>query len=104
MKTILKIEGDEHCYCSPSIKVTYRNPNLGKKAKDKITGFEGVITGFCQYITGCDQYCLMPDKTKDNVYPTGHYFDVNRLEIEKEVAVRLEVETVQGSMESPAVK
>ncbi|EPN30018.1 hypothetical protein A245_46208, partial [Pseudomonas syringae pv. actinidiae ICMP 19096] len=33
---------------------------LGKKARDKISGFEGVITGRAQYLTGCDQYVLSP--------------------------------------------
>lgn len=33
---------------------------LGLKAKDKITGFEGIITARCEYLTGCNQYCLTP--------------------------------------------
>jgi len=34
---------------------------LGKKAKDKITGFVGIIIGRAQYLTGCDQYALVAE-------------------------------------------
>ena len=34
---------------------------LGIKAKDSITGFQGVITGKVSYLTGCDQYLLAPE-------------------------------------------
>jgi hypothetical protein len=33
---------------------------LGKKAKDKITGFEGIITPKHLYLTGCTQYGIQP--------------------------------------------
>lgn len=53
---------------------------LGKKARDKITGFEGVITGRAQYLTGCDQYVLAPP-AKDGVASRGEWFDEGRLEV-----------------------
>ena len=54
---------------------------LGVKAKDKITGFEGVVTGTCQWLTGCDQVCIKPLKvTKDNGLPEGHWFDVGQVQ------------------------
>ena len=34
--------------------------NLGKKAKDKITGFEGIIVGKIIYLFGCNQYGIAP--------------------------------------------
>lgn len=33
---------------------------LGRKYKDKITGFEGVATGYVRYLTGCNQVLLAP--------------------------------------------
>lgn len=30
--------------------------NSGKKVKDKITGFEGIVVAKCIYLTGCNQY------------------------------------------------
>lgn len=29
---------------------------LGRKVRDKVTGFEGIVTGRATYLTGCDQY------------------------------------------------
>lgn len=55
--------------------------NLGKKAKDKITGFEGIITGKCFYLYGCAQYCLMPTVDKDGKKQEGNWFDEGRIKI-----------------------
>lgn len=55
---------------------------LGITVKDKITGFEGIITGRSTYLTGCDQYCLQPtcsDESKGK-YPDACWFDEGRLE------------------------
>lgn len=51
---------------------------LGQKAKDKITGFVGVITGRAQYLYGCDQYCLVPP-AKDGKIEQGQWFDEGRI-------------------------
>lgn len=56
--------------------------NLGDIAKDKITGFEGVITGKASYLTGCDQYCIQP-KVKDGDSgncPDAKWFDEGRID------------------------
>ncbi len=31
---------------------------LGSRAKDKISGFEGIVTGRTEWLTGCDRYLL----------------------------------------------
>lgn len=54
--------------------------NLGKEAKDKITGFEGVIIAKVQYLFGCNQYCIVP-KVKDGEIKSGEWFDEGRIEI-----------------------
>lgn len=55
---------------------------LGQKAKDKITGFEGILTARHQYITGCDQYQLAPDGLDDDGKLKEIYsFDEGRIEI-----------------------
>ncbi|MCY1290512.1 hypothetical protein D9M70_396610 [compost metagenome] len=51
---------------------------LGKRARDKITGFEGIVTGRAQYLTGCDQYVLAPP-AKDGNLSRGEWFDEGRL-------------------------
>lgn len=54
---------------------------LGKKAKDKITGFEGIITSKHIYLTGCNQYGIQPSIDKDGKVPDKGYFDEGRIEI-----------------------
>lgn len=55
--------------------------NFGKRAKDKVTGFEGIITAKCFYIYGCAQYLLMPTVDKDGKKQNGEWFDEGRIEI-----------------------
>lgn len=52
---------------------------LGKKAKDKVTGFAGVITARAQYLTGCDQYCIAPKAGKQGECPSSQWFDEGRV-------------------------
>ena len=54
--------------------------NLGKKAKDKVTGFEGIIIGKIHYLYGCDQYGLSPEAKEGKINDT-QWFDEKRIEI-----------------------
>lgn len=54
--------------------------NLGKRAKDKVTGFEGVIVAKIAYLFGCEQYGVAPASTDGKVNDT-YYFDAGRVEI-----------------------
>lgn len=54
---------------------------MGKLAKDKITGFTGIITSKHEYLTGCNQYGLQPAIDKDGKVPDKGYFDEGRVEI-----------------------
>ena len=53
---------------------------LGRKVKDKITGFTGTVTGLCQYISGCNQALVAPAVGKDGVAKDSAWFDEQRLE------------------------
>ena len=53
---------------------------LGRKVKDKITGFSGIVTGLCQYISGCNQALVAPTVGKDGVAKDSSWFDEQRLE------------------------
>jgi len=53
---------------------------LGQKAKDKVTGFTGVIVSRITYLFGCDQYGLSPE-AKDGKLNDTLYFDEGRIEI-----------------------
>jgi len=52
---------------------------LGCKAKEKITGFTGIVIGHVTYLTGCDQYLLIP-KSSDGKYPEAVWLDEGKLE------------------------
>jgi hypothetical protein len=54
---------------------------LGKRAKDKITGFEGVLTSRCEFLTGCNRYCIQPTELKDGRPIESMYFDEEQIEI-----------------------
>ena len=54
--------------------------NLGKRAKDKITGFEGVIVGKTSYLFGCDVYGITPESKEGKLNDTC-WFDEGRVEI-----------------------
>lgn len=53
---------------------------LGKKCRDRITGFEGVGASVCFDAYGCIQTCLTPAKGKDGKLSDSHWFDNNRIE------------------------
>jgi len=51
---------------------------LGKKVKDSITGFSGVVTGRADYITGCRQYCVTPRVSQGKMVESN-WIDEDRL-------------------------
>ena len=53
---------------------------LGITARDKITGFQGVVTGICYYISGCNQALLTPPVDEKGAGPESRWIDVQRLE------------------------
>ena len=55
--------------------------NLGKMGRDKVTGFEGVITAWAKNLYGCDTYYLTPKRDKDGKLGDGCWFDEGRIEI-----------------------
>lgn len=54
---------------------------LGLTAKDKVTGFTGVITSRIEYINGCIQYCVKPKMMEAGKMPDGEYLDEQQIEI-----------------------
>lgn len=53
---------------------------LGSKAKDKVTGFTGIIIGRIDYLFGCTQYGLSPEAKDGKIIDTS-WFDEGRIEI-----------------------
>jgi len=53
---------------------------LGKLARDKVTGFEGIVVVKGIHLFGCTTYALAP-KTKDGKLEDSRSFDEGRIEI-----------------------
>jgi len=62
---------------------------IGKKYRDKITGFEGVCTGRVTYISGCNQALIAPP-AKDGAFVDVQWFDEQRLEGVTGPAIKLD--------------
>ena len=77
---------------------------IGKKAKDKITGFEGTVIGRSEYITGCDQFLVTPKVKADGEKKNGCWFDEQRLEIIKGKKVELDNSKGNGACGTAPVK
>ncbi len=57
---------------------------LGDLARDKVTGFEGMVVAVTSWITGCDRLTLQPTKlTKDGGIAKDATFDIMRLQKSK---------------------
>lgn len=53
----------------------------GDRVKEKITGFEGVITGCAFYLTGCNQYLITAKIKDDFSEPIALWYDEGRIEL-----------------------
>jgi hypothetical protein len=55
---------------------------LGMKAKDRVTGYKGVVTSVSFDLYGCIQAVITPEQNGAE-YQSGCWFDVRRLDIGK---------------------
>lgn len=54
---------------------------FGKKAKDRITGFEGIIVAKTIYDTGCVHYAIKSQELHDGKPIDAHWFDDVHVEL-----------------------
>jgi hypothetical protein len=74
---------------------------LGKKAKDKISGMSGILTARCEFLTGCNRYCVTPQELKDGRPIEGMYFDEAQIEIIGNGIAPHEVQGIENGACSP---
>ena len=53
---------------------------LGDKAKDKVTGFEGIMVAETQWLNGCTRMGLQSQVLKDGIPTEAQWFDAPQLE------------------------
>ena len=63
---------------------------LGVKVKDKISGFEGVVTGSVKYLSGCNQALVISKVGADGRMGEPVWFDWQRLDIVDANAIKLD--------------
>lgn len=61
---------------------------LGAKARDKVTGYTGVINAVSRWLNGCNRYVVQAPVDKDGKIPDGHTFDEENLEILEEEVIK----------------
>lgn len=64
---------------------------LGKKVKDKISGFTGIVTSHATHMNGCDRVWISPPVDKDGKLIDGAWFDVVQLEVLPDEAIKPQV-------------
>ena len=75
---------------------------MGTMVKDRITGFEGIVTARIEYITGCVQYAVTPNRTdKDGKRMDAEFIDELRLEIVTPIAPDLKHAMDRSRVEAP---
>ena len=72
---------------------------LGVRIKDRVTGFEGIVTARVEYLNGCIQYCITPKmgEDKEAKMPAGEYVDVGQVTYVNEGILK-PTKTVDGIM------
>ncbi len=56
---------------------------LGDKVKDRITGYEGIVTGITNWLNGCARIGVQSTKLKDGKPLETEWFDVNQIQLVK---------------------
>ena len=74
------------------MKKTDFQVHKGMVAKDRVTGFEGVVISHCEYLTGCSQYLLQPP-LKDGVWVDSKWFDINKLDMNSDDVTQVVVDS-----------
>jgi hypothetical protein len=65
---------------------------LGDKAKDVVTGLEGIVISTSQALFGCDRVYIQPSVDKDGKQRDGFWVDIDSVKIVKVGAVKGHVE------------
>lgn len=60
---------------------------LGKKVKDKITGFTGTAEAWLIFYNGCERVMVRPKAKKKTKQPNAYWVDVEQLEVIDEIGV-----------------
>jgi hypothetical protein len=94
-----KVEPPRYWPDPPALKEN-KMIELGHVVRDRITGFEGIVTGLVNYITGCNQALVQP-KMHEHDFLESRWFDMDRLEIANQVRFELAISSAGPDKEAP---
>ena len=57
------------------------NVSLGDKAKDTITGYEGIVVAITEWLNGCRRITIQPQALHDGKPIDSHTFDAEQIEV-----------------------
>lgn len=72
--------------------------NLGDRAKDKITGFTGIIVAQTKWLNGCMRLTIEPEQLKDGKPIDPHSFDQDQVEVVSPEAMPMPPKKTGGPM------
>lgn len=78
--------------------------DIGRDAKDIVTGFTGRITGFSRYVTGCDLFLISPPVDDKGKHVDAKWFDQNRLELGHAEPLKFNTVDMNGPGEPAPIK
>lgn len=61
---------------------------LGKKVRDTVSGFIGIVVGRHEFLAGCIRYTVQPEVDKDGKLPETQTFDDPQLKVIKEKKIK----------------
>ena len=76
--------------------------NLGDKARDTVTGFEGICVVRSEYVSGCARIGLQPAVGADGKLPDAMHFDEPMCEVVQRGAVKPVASNRGGPRPAPA--
>ena len=74
---------------------------LGDKARDTVTGFEGICVARTDWISGCARLTLQPPTGKDGKIPDAQTFDEPMLALVKRAALAVGPKNSGGPRPEP---
>lgn len=78
--------------------------DLGDKAKDRVSGFAGIVTAVYRYLNGCRRVQIDPDYLdKDGKTIDGKVFDIEQLELVSAGVIPVMSQT-GGPMDDPPAR
>ena len=54
---------------------------LGDKARDRISGFKGVVVAITEWLNGCQRITIQPEELKDGEPVENYTFDAEQIEV-----------------------